>query len=99
MSLCLERWQDSKLKQERTINPQSIQSQLRTNSVHSAQGLQQLRADSDHPKGVVFFVRGSIGEAAKHARPPMPVFGAPCTALHGKTIFDLHMCYRHIYDI
>ena len=39
------------------------------------------------------------GEAAKHARPPMLMFGAPCTALHGKTIFDLHMCYRHIYDI
>lgn len=59
MSLCLERWQDSRLKQERTINPQSIQSQLRTNSVHSAQGLQQLRADSDHPKGV-FFCQGKL---------------------------------------
>lgn len=98
MSLCLERWQDSKLKQERTINPQSIQSQLRTNSVHSAQGLQQLRADSDHPKGVFFLSGEALGKLRSTRGPQCLCSGRLAQLCTGKPFLTC-ICVIDIFTI
>ena len=52
LSISLETWQDSRPKKDPKRSKKNDQVPALKNSVHSTEGLQQLRADSDHPKGV-----------------------------------------------